>query len=113
MLDAVGGRGFHSEMRRARHGDLPEFCHASDRGPERAQRQDIAGAAQFKIRARRAAGGKGGGLTEFVPSPLLRANGSRECAPDDRLREAIHLPTKRKNGLLPPSLAELRRTSRR
>jgi hypothetical protein len=21
----------------------------------------------------------------------LRANGSRECAPDDRLREAIHL----------------------
>jgi hypothetical protein len=22
--------------------------------------------------------------------PLLRANGSRECAPDDRLREAIH-----------------------
>jgi hypothetical protein len=25
------------------------------------------------------------------PSPSLRANGSRECAPDDRLREAIHL----------------------
>jgi hypothetical protein len=24
-------------------------------------------------------------------SPSLRANGSRECAPDDRLREAIHL----------------------
>jgi hypothetical protein len=23
-------------------------------------------------------------------SPSLRANGSRECAPDDRLREAIH-----------------------
>ena len=23
--------------------------------------------------------------------PSLRANGSRECAPDDRLREAIHL----------------------
>jgi hypothetical protein len=22
--------------------------------------------------------------------PSLRANGSRECAPDDRLREAIH-----------------------
>jgi hypothetical protein len=24
----------------------------------------------------------------------LRANGSRECAPDDRLREAIHLAPK-------------------
>src|ERR1700694_4106144 len=24
-------------------------------------------------------------------SPSLRADGSRECAPDDRLREAIHL----------------------
>jgi hypothetical protein len=24
-------------------------------------------------------------------SPSLRANGSRECAPDDRLREAIQL----------------------
>jgi hypothetical protein len=23
--------------------------------------------------------------------PSLRANGSRECAPDDKLREAIHL----------------------
>jgi hypothetical protein len=30
----------------------------------------------------------------------LRANGSRECAPDDRLREAIHLAAPRKNGLL-------------
>src|SRR6266446_1708936 len=30
----------------------------------------------------------------------LRADGSRECAPDDRLREAIHLATRRKNGLL-------------
>jgi hypothetical protein len=28
------------------------------------------------------------------------ANGSRECAPDDRLREAIHLAAQRKNGLL-------------
>src|SRR5207247_8969352 len=25
--------------------------------------------------------------------PSLRANGSRECAPDDRLREAIHAAT--------------------
>ena len=25
-----------------------------------------------------------------VFNPLLRANGSRECAPDNRLREAIH-----------------------
>src|SRR5882757_5989981 len=30
----------------------------------------------------------------------LRANGSRECAPDDRLREAIHRAAQRKNGLL-------------
>jgi hypothetical protein len=45
--------------------------------------------------------------------PSLRANGSRECAPDDRLREAIHLAAQRKNGLLRPSLAELGRTSRR
>jgi len=29
----------------------------------------------------------------------LRANGSRECAPDDRLREALHLIAS-KNGLL-------------
>jgi hypothetical protein len=26
--------------------------------------------------------------------PSLRANGSRECAPDDRLREAIHGATR-------------------
>jgi hypothetical protein len=32
--------------------------------------------------------------------PSLRANGSRECAPDDKLREAIHLTTQSKNGLL-------------
>jgi len=42
----------------------------------------------------------------------LRANGSRECALDDRLREAIQ---SRKKGWiassLPPSLLELRRTS--
>jgi hypothetical protein len=30
-----------------------------------------------------------------LPAPSLRANGSRECAPDDRLREAIH-PCRRK-----------------
>ena len=30
----------------------------------------------------------------------LRANGSRECAPDDRLREAIHGRNKKKDGLL-------------
>jgi hypothetical protein len=26
----------------------------------------------------------------MTEGPSLRANGSRECAPDDRLREAIH-----------------------
>ena len=46
-------------------------------------------------------------------SSLLRANGSRECAPDDRLREGIHVPALLRHGLLPPSLRELRRTSRR
>ena len=33
-------------------------------------------------------------------STSLRATGSRECALDDRLREAIHSAAKRKNGLL-------------
>src|SRR5258706_15599771 len=31
---------------------------------------------------------------QFV-EPSLRANGSRECAPDDRLREAMHLAAKK------------------
>ena len=52
------------------------------------------------------------GFDVVYPSSL-RATGSCEHAPDDRLREAIHLATARKNGLLPPSLAELRRTRRR
>ena len=30
----------------------------------------------------------------------LRANGSRKCAPDDRLRETIHVAAKLKSGLL-------------
>src|SRR5258706_8054150 len=37
---------------------------------------------------------------QFVVEPSLRANGSRECAPDDRLREAIHGRNKKKDGLL-------------
>jgi hypothetical protein len=39
----------------------------------------------------------------------LRANGSRECAPDDRLREAIHRAARKKKewiAFLPPSLAD-------
>src|SRR6266852_782465 len=39
-----------------------------------------------RVVARRAKTGLG--KPRFFPS--LRANGSRECAPDDRLREAIH-----------------------
>src|SRR5712664_2086758 len=35
-----------------------------------------------------------------ILKPSLRANGSRECAPDDRLCEAIHRAAQRKNGLL-------------
>ena len=34
------------------------------------------------------------GEVSAVLSPSLRANGSRECAPDDRLREAIQEPLK-------------------
>jgi hypothetical protein len=40
-----------------------------------------------------------GSAKQSSVQPSLRANGSRECAPDDRLREAIHGAT-RKNGLL-------------
>jgi hypothetical protein len=32
---------------------------------------------------------------QSVVDPSLRANGSRECAPDDRLREAIHHDAKK------------------
>src|SRR5712672_3319666 len=39
-------------------------------------------------RAHRAAGRR---LASEIRATSLRANGSRECAPDDRLREAIHL----------------------
>src|SRR5450631_1247196 len=35
-----------------------------------------------------------------MPLPSLRANGSRGCAPDDMLRQAIHLAAQGKNGLL-------------
>jgi hypothetical protein len=35
-----------------------------------------------------------------IVEPSLRANGSRECAPDDRLREAIHFSFARRDGLL-------------
>src|SRR5438132_7995200 len=37
---------------------------------------------------------------EVAVRPSLRANGSRECAPDERLREAIHVAAKLKSGLL-------------
>ena len=42
----------------------------------------------------------------------LRANGSRECAPDDRFREAIHRATRRKNGLLRRGVYHRARTRR-
>src|SRR6202795_3561920 len=38
--------------------------------------------------------------TPVVPSSSLRANGSRECAPDDKLREAIPLAATQEAGLL-------------
>jgi len=37
-------------------------------------------------------------IVETMTTTSLRANGSRECAPDDRLREAIHAATRGKNG---------------
>src|SRR6266478_4772834 len=45
--------------------------------------------------------GAGSFLLMLLPHPSLRANGSRECAPDDRLRdEAIHSFFARRDGLL-------------
>jgi hypothetical protein len=43
---------------------------------------------------------EGGGGACYVVRPSLRATGSRECAPDDRLREAIHGQENSENGLL-------------
>jgi hypothetical protein len=42
--------------------------------------------------------------------PSLRANGSRECAPDDRLREAIHAAAEK--GWIASSLSLLAMTGR-
>jgi hypothetical protein len=42
-----------------------------------------------------------GEIAKVCPTSLRGANGSRECAPDDRLRdEAIHSFFARRNGLL-------------
>jgi hypothetical protein len=77
---------------------------ASRRSPRRVLRQCAGeGGVNFRWRA-----GNAGPTKRFpiqfssnrVSTPSLRANGSRECAPDDRLREAIHLAAQRKNGLL-------------
>src|SRR5260221_8679086 len=46
---------------------------------------------------------------QTAKEPSLRANGSRECAPDDRLREAIHLAAKK--GWIASSLALLAMTT--
>jgi Winged helix-turn-helix DNA-binding len=62
MLDAVGRGRLHPEMRGARHGDVSGFRHPSDRSAPCPQRQDVAGAAQFEIRGRGAAGFEGGDL---------------------------------------------------
>src|SRR6266550_8769610 len=34
-------------------------------------------------------------MAQLIPISSLRANGSRECVPDDRLREAIHETTRK------------------
>src|SRR5207302_6465323 len=54
---------------------------------ERRARRGAALPALF-VRARRGDTADRGGIGLHQPS--LRANGSRECAPDDSLREAIH-----------------------
>jgi hypothetical protein len=41
---------------------------------------------------------------QITHGPSLRATGSRECAPDDRLREAIHLAAHGKSGIFVASL---------
>src|SRR5258708_5383656 len=72
----------HVAARRPRQADLP-------RRRDRARR-DLAAEIHRGVLAERARS----------PQPSLRANGSRECAPDDRLREAIHVPAYRIDGLL-------------
>jgi hypothetical protein len=44
-------------------------------------------------------------------SPSLRANGSRECAPDDRLHEAMHFAVQRKKEWIASSLSLLAMTA--
>src|SRR5271156_212997 len=66
MLDAVGRGRLHPQMRGARYGDVPGFRYPPDRRAACAQCQDLAGAAQFEIRGRGAAGIESGGLTPFT-----------------------------------------------
>jgi hypothetical protein len=43
------------------------------------------------------------------PPPSLRANGSRECAPDDKLREAIQLLRSKEESWIASSLSAFAR----
>jgi hypothetical protein len=61
--------------------------------------EPVIGLAEGETRWRVMTTGGGWGAIFKQPRPSLRANGSRECAPDDRLREAIHA-SRRKDGLL-------------
>ena len=47
---------------------------------------------------------KAGNPVRCGPSASLRANGSRECAPDDRLREAIHIAARKEEWIAFASL---------
>src|SRR5438270_1033541 len=55
--------------------------------------------AEDKSNASGASRREGEGVSKTIATSL-RATGSRECAPDDRLREAIHLAARLKSGLL-------------
>jgi GMC oxidoreductase len=80
-----GGRSEAEGLRARRPARRRCLCHAD---PDRRQYQRADHHDRRESR-RHDQGRDAGGVKQF-PYPSLRANGSRECAPDDRLREAIH-----------------------
>jgi hypothetical protein len=70
------------------------------------------GTAQARLCPRYRSGARGTDSSFKQPAPSLRANGSRERAPDDRLREAIHFAAK-EVWIASAFALELRRTGRR
>src|SRR6478672_9117760 len=93
MLDALRRGRLHPQMRGARYVDIPGFRHPPDCCAARAQCQDIAGAAQFKIRSRSAARSDAAGLIGLISPPSLRGDNAIQlfCMAMDRFAEACHL----------------------